>query len=78
MPTVLRVGRYCFFFFSNESAEPRHIHVESDDSHAKFWLEPLDLGGSVGYKEKELTEIRELIQKNIKLFEEKSDAHFSF
>jgi Domain of unknown function (DUF4160) len=78
MPTVLRAGRYRFFFFSNERAEPRHIHVESNDNHAKFWLEPLDLAVSVGYNERELTEIRELIRENIKLFKEKWDAHFSF
>ncbi len=78
MPTVLRVGGYRFFFFSNEGGEPRHIHVESDDNHAKFWLEPLDLARSVGYNGRELTEIRELIRKNIKLFKEKWDAHFGY
>jgi hypothetical protein len=28
MPTVLRVKGYRFFFFSNEGAEPPHIHIE--------------------------------------------------
>jgi hypothetical protein len=78
MPTVLRAGKYRFFFFSNEGAEPRHIHVESDDKHAKFWLDPIDLATSVGYKVSELSEIRELIQDNIRLFKEKWDAHFNF
>lgn len=78
MPTVLRTRKYRFFFFSNEGTEPRHIHVESDDNHAKFWLEPIDLAKSVGYKEMELSEIRELILKNIKLLKDKWDAHFSF
>ncbi|MEK7241536.1 MAG: DUF4160 domain-containing protein, partial [Planctomycetota bacterium] len=38
MPTVLKIGRFRFFFFSNEGSEPVHIHVESDDKYAKFWL----------------------------------------
>ena len=78
MPTVLRAGKYRFFFFSNEGAEPPHIHVESDDKYAKFWLDPIDLATSVGYKVGELGEIREIIQDNIRLFKEKWDAHFNF
>lgn len=50
MPTILREGRYRFFFFSNESTEPRHVHVESADGYAKFWLEPVELMKSIGYK----------------------------
>jgi hypothetical protein len=76
VPTVLKSGRYRFFFFSNEGAEPRHIHVESDDNHAKFWLEPIDLAKSVGYKERELREIREFIEDNIQIFRAVWDAHF--
>jgi hypothetical protein len=76
VPTVMRSGKYRFFFFSNESAEPRHIHVESDDNHAKFWLEPLDLAKSVGYKNIELSEIRRLIQENILILKASWDAHF--
>lgn len=78
MPTILKSGKYRFFFFSNEGAEPRHIHVESDDKYAKFWLDPIDLARSVGYKESELGEIRELIQENIHLLKAKWDAYFNF
>src|SRR5262245_45288204 len=28
MPSVLRVGRFRFYFFSNEQQEPPHIHVK--------------------------------------------------
>jgi hypothetical protein len=34
MPTVLRIGPYRFFFYSNEGHEPPHIHVESADGEA--------------------------------------------
>ena len=43
MPNVLRVGRYRFFFFSNEGHEPVHIHVEKGEKYAKFWLKPISL-----------------------------------
>lgn len=41
MPTVLKIGGYRFFFYSNEGNEPPHIHVEKSDSLAKFWLDPV-------------------------------------
>lgn len=38
MPTILRIGAFRFFFYSNENAEPCHIHVQSERKLAKFWL----------------------------------------
>jgi hypothetical protein len=38
-PTVFREGPFRFFFFSREE-ERLHIHVQSADGEAKFWLEP--------------------------------------
>ena len=43
MPTVLRLGPFRFFFFSNEGTEPPHVHVERGDGHGKFWLDPVAL-----------------------------------
>jgi hypothetical protein len=40
-PTVLRVKGYRFFFFSLEGHGPPHIHVESAERFAKFWLGPV-------------------------------------
>jgi len=76
MPTVMRSGRYRFFFFSNQRNEPRHIHVESGGSYAKFWLEPVDLATSVGYKYVEFREIRKLIAENAIYLKARWDAHF--
>lgn len=53
MPAILRIGRYRFFFFSNESNEPPHIHVESGDQYGKFWLEPVEMAKAKGYCAKE-------------------------
>jgi hypothetical protein len=38
MPTVLRVGRYRFFFFSNEGQELPHIHVKAGSDQASSSL----------------------------------------
>jgi hypothetical protein len=76
MPTVLKVGRFRFFFFSNEGNEPIHIHVESDGQYAKFWLEPIQLARSIGYNASELNEIRKLILEKSDLFKEKWHDYF--
>jgi len=76
MPTVMRHGKYRFFVFSNERNEPKHIHVESAGNYAKFWLEPVDLESSVGYKSIELAEIRKLIHESILFLRARWDAHF--
>jgi len=47
MPTVLRHGGHRFVFFSNEGNEPPHVHVETAENHAKFWLDPVALVKSV-------------------------------
>ncbi len=62
MPTVLRVGRFRFFFYSNEGAEPPHIHVQAAYSQAKFWLDPIILEASYGFNNRELNEIHRLVQ----------------
>ena len=77
MPTVAGIGGYRFFFFSNEGNEPPHIHVESQDQYAKFWLEPIGLAKSVGYHAAELTRLRKLVMEHRERFKEKWDAHFS-
>lgn len=38
-PTVFREGPFRFFFFSREE-ERLHVHVQSADGEAKFWIEP--------------------------------------
>lgn len=41
MPTILRIGLYRFFFYSNENGEPAHIHIQRESALAKFWLHPV-------------------------------------
>jgi hypothetical protein len=63
-PTVLRVGRYRFFFFSNEGHEPAHVHVQDAERLAKFWLEPVVLAASTGFGPHELTRIQTLVTEH--------------
>jgi len=53
MPTVKIIGAHRFFFFSREDNEPPHIHVETAENAAKFWLSPVELVWAVGYNSKE-------------------------
>lgn len=64
MPTVLRVGRYRFSFFSNEGAEPPHIHVSAAGDQAKFWLDPIELERNYGLNVRELNQIRGIITQH--------------
>ena len=68
MPTVLRAEGFRFFFYSNESDEAAHIHVEHGDGTAKFWLERVELVESVGMKAQELKRAREHTQEHVATF----------
>jgi hypothetical protein len=64
MPTVLRVGRYRFAFFSNEGQEPPHVHIKADGNQAKFWLDPIALASNYGFKAYELNEIERITREH--------------
>ena len=64
MPAVLRVGRYRFFFFSNESQEPAHIHDKAGADETKFWLSPVQLVANYGFNSREMNEIERLVVEN--------------
>ena len=64
MPTVLRLGPYRFFFYSADGDEPPHVHVERDESVAKFWIDPVRLDSSGGFRRAELRDIERLVSAN--------------
>jgi len=76
MPTILRIGRHRFFFFSNEGNELPHIHIETAENYAKFWLEPIALARAIGYNAKDLQRLRKLVEEQRDLFLEKWDEYF--
>jgi hypothetical protein len=77
MPTVLEAKGYRFFFFKNDQRNSPHIHVESGDKYALFWLKPVELEKSTGYDVKEISEIKEVITSNLRLIIEKWNGYFS-
>jgi hypothetical protein len=48
VPPVLRVAGFRFFFYSGDGGEPPHVHVETSDGTAKFWLDPVRISVSAG------------------------------
>ncbi len=68
MPTLLKFKGFRFFFFSLEGNEPPHVHIENGDKLAKFWLNPVNLASSYGFRSHELAKIRTLVIANNTLF----------
>jgi hypothetical protein len=64
-----------FLLFSREDHEPPHIHVETAENAAKFWLSPVELVWVVGYNSKELRKVRELVEEHVPFFLEKWHEH---
>jgi hypothetical protein len=64
MPSVLRIGPCRFFFYAGDGNEPAHIHVERDDSVAKFWLSPVRLQESGGFNRKDISMIQKLVEEH--------------
>ena len=64
MPTILRSGPYRVYFYSHEPNEPPHVHVDRDESSAKFWLDPVSLARNLGFGGHELRDIDRLIRNH--------------
>ena len=76
MPTILRHGRWRFFFYSNEGSEPAHVHVEAADGTAKFWLTPVALVGSSGLRSGDLRFVERFVRQNRDYLMEAWNEHF--
>ncbi len=76
MPTILLAGNCRFFFYSLEGNEPPHVHVERGDDVAKYWLSPVELAESHGFRSHELNRLRMLVIENRSSFLEAGHAHF--
>ena len=64
MPTVLQEGPYRFFFYAGDRDQPPHVHVEREDKVAKFWLDPVRLQRSGGFRRAEVAEIHRIIAQH--------------
>ncbi|WP_410493837.1 DUF4160 domain-containing protein [Endozoicomonas sp. 8E] len=76
LPTILRIGPYRFFFYSNENGEPAHIHIQRDKALAKFWLKPVMLASSTRFSAKEIRELQKHVEKNRNQFLEAWNEYF--
>ena len=63
-PTILRIKQYRFYFLSNEENRI-HVHVESQDGVAKFWIEPIvSLAVYHRLNSVKLSEIEKIVEKH--------------
>ncbi len=76
MPTVLKIGAYRLYFYSHEPNEPPHIHVDRDDSSAKFWLESVSLTNNIGFSAKELRKLQTIVEENQQTLLEAWNGYF--
>ena len=76
-PTVFREAGFRFYFFSRE--EPRmHVHVQSSNGEAKFWLEPeIQIAQNHGLSMRELNEADSLIKEHQNEIRTAWQQHFS-
>ena len=80
MPAVFRYKGIRFIFFSNEGnpREPVHIHAESADGKAKFWLFPdVVVANSAGFSRTQLAEMIEVVTAHRAEIERAWNEYFS-
>ena len=76
-PTILKIGPYRFYFYSGDGSEPYHIHIERDEKVAKFWLNPVRMQNSGGFRPAELRRIQSLVEENQTELMESWDDYFN-
>lgn len=70
-PTVKRIGPYRFFFVSLDYDEPPYVHVQRERKTAKFWLNPVALADTGGFKAHELNQIAKFVHEHQEEFLER-------
>ena len=76
MPTVLLLNGFRFFFYSNESNEPAHIHISKGNGEGKIWLEPSETAWMTGFTKQEENAIWVIITEHKQLFKDKWYEYF--
>ena len=75
-PTVFREGPFRFYFFSREEKR-MHIHVDSAEGEAKFWLEPaIELARAHNLTTRDLGRIGKLIEEREDVIRTAWNDHF--
>ena len=76
MPTVFRLGPYRFYFFSHEPIEPPHVHIDRDEATAKFWLDPIAVAKSRGFRAHELNALAGMVEEHRDRLQEAWNEYF--
>ncbi|MCX5765632.1 MAG: DUF4160 domain-containing protein [Gemmatimonadetes bacterium] len=63
-PTVLRAAGFRLYFYSRETREAPHVHVEKAGCVAKYWLAPVRLAEAFGFSTRELTRIERIVTRH--------------
>jgi hypothetical protein len=50
----------------NQMSQSPHIHIDRDDSSAKFWLESVILANNIGFSAKELRKLQSMVKENLR------------
>lgn len=61
MPVVLRIRGYRFGFYEADLDEPPHVHVVKEGKETKYWMTPIALARSRGFRDHELNEIERIL-----------------
>ncbi|MBM4049347.1 MAG: DUF4160 domain-containing protein [Planctomycetes bacterium] len=61
MPVVLRIKGYRVWFYEADLDEPPHVHVGKKGEEAKYWMSPVALARSRGFRDHELNEIKGIL-----------------
>lgn len=76
-PTVFRVGATRVFFFSREEAR-MHVHVQSPDGEAKFWMDPgIELAVNFGLPGREIARIQRILEERQDEIRQAWHRHFA-
>lgn len=76
MPTVLRVGRFRFYFYSHEPNEPPHVQIDGGEATIKVWLAPVEVAKSRGFRAHEINAIVALVDEHRAKLLEAWHEHF--
>jgi hypothetical protein len=68
-------GRYRFYFYSFDCAEPKHVHARRDGMVCTLWLEPVGLARNHRFTRHELHVIRTYVDQYLARVLEAWDEH---
>jgi hypothetical protein len=76
MPTFLIKNGFRFFIYSNESNEPVHVHIEKGEGEGKIWLSPVAVEYMERFKQQEINQVMQIINKETDNFIKQWNKHF--